>query len=467
MHPSEQGFSLFCAVDSAGQNHWLVYRTCHFGAARSAYWWSRAGAAYVRCVHRLLHGGHFLAMYIDDLLALFKQTDAPLQASLCIMLACALGVPLSWHKLLLSTDLNWIGWRLCFTNEPCASLPGDKRVRIGVALRALVQEGNSVCWRELRQLLGMLCWFTTGARWLRPWLSELFHLLFKQQLRFQKLDAAQVHELAGVLSDSMRVLAKCRLADILPGWQLLSVGSREVATKHELLGLPHRSGWWWVKFGDSESAKVKVSKAEAAVARFITQVVNECVPVPLVVSNATGIAAADAFAEGKTADLGGWWLPAGAPLRPECVQYFSVRITWDDLPDWFRPASGDLQSCIAALEALAQLLLLACRVEAQEVSQHQVGWLAIRQMCDNLGVVGASAKQLSLKRPSAAVLQSCALFCSSKRLTLRSSHVAGERNEWADMLSRGADRFNDFWQKLSPQQRCFPKWKELLALGQV
>ena len=101
------------------------------------------------------------------------------------------------------------------------------------------------------------------------------------------------------------------------------------------------------------------------------------------------------------------------------------------------------------------------------MSQHQVGWLAIRHMCDNLGVVGASAKQLSLKRPLAAVLQSCALFCSSKRLTLRSSHVAGERNEWADMLSRGADRFNDFWQKLSPQQRCFPKWKELLALGQV
>ena len=51
-----------------------------------------------------------------------------------------------------------------------------------------------------------------------------------------------MHELAGVLSDSMRVLAKCRLSDILPGWQLLSVGSREVTTKHELLGLPHRGG---------------------------------------------------------------------------------------------------------------------------------------------------------------------------------------------------------------------------------
>ena len=131
-------------------------------------------------------------------------------------------------------------------------------------------------------------------------------------------------------------------------------------------------------------------------------------------------------------------------MRPECLQYFSVRITLDDLPGWFRPASGDLQSCISALEALAQLLLLACRVEAEEVSQLRVGWLAMRQRCDNMGVVGAAAKQLSLKRPLAAVLQSCALFCSRNRLTLRLSHVAGERNEWADMLSRGAD--NDFWQ---------------------
>ena len=56
------------------------------------------------------------------------------------------------------------------------------------------------------------------------------------------------------------------------------------------------------------------------------------------------------------------------------------------------------------------------------MSQHQVGWLAMRHMCDKMGVVGAAAKHLSLKRPLAAVLQSCALFCSRKRLTLRLSH---------------------------------------------
>ena len=39
-------------------------RACHFGAGWSAYWCSRAGAAYVRSVHRLLHGGHFLRRMI-------------------------------------------------------------------------------------------------------------------------------------------------------------------------------------------------------------------------------------------------------------------------------------------------------------------------------------------------------------------------------------------------------------------
>ena len=73
---------------------------------------------------------------------------------------------------------------------------------------------------------------------------------------------------------------------------------------------------WWAKFGDPASAKVKVSKAEAAVARFIAQVVKECVPVPLVVCNSTGPAAADAFAEGQTAGFGGLvaasWCPVAA-----------------------------------------------------------------------------------------------------------------------------------------------------------
>ena len=156
----------------------------------------------------------------------------------------------------------------------------------------------------------------------------------------------------------------------------------------------------------------EVSKAEAAVARFITQVITECVPVALVVSNATGLAAAMHVQRAKQQVWG----------------------------------AGGFQLVLRCGQSVFNIAIVGMCVEAEEVSQLRVGWLAMRQRCDNMGVVGAAAKQLSLKRPLAAVLQSCALFCSRNRLTLRLSHVAGERNEWADMLSRGADKFNDFWQ---------------------
>ena len=51
-----------------------------------------------------------------------------------------------------------------------------------------------------------------------------------------------------------------------------------------------------------------------------------------------------------------------------------------------------------------------------------IGWLAIRQACDNMGVVGECAtKGMSLKEPLATVLQSAGLFCAEQGLGLRLS----------------------------------------------
>ena len=91
--------------------------------------------------------------------------------------------------------------------------------------------------------------------------------------------------------------------------------------------------------------------------------------------------------------------------------------------------AGGFQLVLRCGQSVFNIAIVGMCVEAEEVSQLRVGWLAMRQRCDNMGVVGAAAKQLSLKRPLAAVLESCALFCSRNRLTLRLSHVAGERNE--------------------------------------
>jgi hypothetical protein len=70
------------------------------------------------------------------------------------------------------------------------------------------------------------------------------------------------------------------------------------------------------------------------------------------------VAAADAFAEGKCWGIGGWFLPAHAPLHPSNIYYFSFQLKQNALPPWFCQNGAEPQRHIAALEALAQLVLL-------------------------------------------------------------------------------------------------------------
>ena len=100
---------------------------------------------------------------------------------------------------------------------------------------------------------------------------------------------------------------------------------------------------------------------------------------------------------------------------------------------------------------------------AGKISQ---GSLAVRQRCDNMGVVGANDKALSMKRPLADVLQSTTIFCAQHRVQLHISHIAGERNDWADWLSRGRSKHPNWWSRLSAEKRFEPNWLELLSLCQ-
>ena len=41
--------------------------------------------------------------------------------------------------------------------------------------------------------------------------------------------------------------------------------------------------------------------------------------------------------------------------------------------------------------------------------------------------------------------------------------LRGERNEWADMLSRGADRFNDFLAEVVPAAEVLPQVERAIS----
>ena len=157
---------------------------------------------------------------------------------------------------------------------------------------------------------------------------------------------------------------------------------------------------------------------------------------PICPTHSSGLAAADAWADAERAGLGGWWLPDGAPVDAAEIHWFSVQLTRKSLPSWFRAESNtSLQACDAALEAVAQLILLVLRRRRARLPSSTVT-VQFRQLCDNAGVTAASVKSMSQKEPLCFVLQALGYYCCKWNLTLHFSHIAGERNVWADRLSR-------------------------------
>ena len=462
--PSEQGLSVFAVKLKDGSTRWVYYHTAHFGCSWASCWWARLAGAFVRTGHRLLSHAHFLRVYVDDVLALFPRHVAAPMSCLLICLACALGFPLSWHKLDLGHSLRWIGWQLEFGLGPRATLPADKLAAMLEALEAIAAHPRRVPRKLLQQLVGRLVWFTSGARWLRPWLQIWFRALHKPGLHFVQLDILQLEELAATLDGHCCVTKCLRLSDVQVGWRLLEMGGRPVQGAADLSAPILKHGRTWLKFGEPEPSCIKLSKEELSCVFFFKAMLAAQEPIHLVKQADSGVvAAADAFGEGRRWGIGGWFLPAGTCLSPWNIHYFSIQLDVAALPAWFLNGKSEVQRSIAALEALAQLVLLDGQ-RRRLGSDSNLGWLSLRQACDNAGVVCATQKGLSMAQPLASVLQSMALYAGQHKINLRLSHVAGQRNGWADALSRGREKDRAFFAELDPQKQWQPDWESLLRL---
>ena len=293
-------------------------------------------------------------------------------------------------------------------------------------------------------------------------MSIWFHMLPKPSLRFVPLDRHQLAEVQELLDANLRLTHSAHSCDAQAGWKLLECCGRPVNAPQMLVEPVSNSGCTWAKFGDPTYRHVVASKEESSVAAFFLYIVSANAPVHLVEEEAHGVvAAADAFAEGDVAGLGGWWLPPGRDLELANIQYFAFRLKRSDLPAWFcQDHEGkqvpSLQSCICALEALAP------RLSAGEVKA-SLGRICVRQQCDNLGVVCSTSKGLSMRRPLSFVLQASAVLCMRERVNLRVSHIAGVRNVWADALSRGQQFAPEIWSQLCASDQCHRDWRLLLG----
>ena len=251
------------------------------------------------------------------------------------------------------------------------------------------------------------------------------HALHKPGLHFLQLDMVQLSELHGAIDKAGKVVRACRHCDAQSGWRVLELAGSGVRSANDVLSPPLKQGRVWVEIWRPRAKNHQVPPRGVSCGTFFQTPARMFRSHPLVEKpGPVSVAAADAFAEDGRFGIGGWFLLPGAALHPSNIYYFTYHLQHSELPRWFTRPGKDLQAYIAALEALAQLVLLDC--QRRVIQMHSsFAWISLRQFCDNAGVVCVSQKGLSLRQPLAGVLQSTALYAAEHRLQLKITHVAG------------------------------------------
>ena len=428
--PAEQGLSCFVV-----QGRWFVYRSCYFGCRWAAYWFSRVGAFLVRHCHRFLWVQHGLFIYVDDGLALFPHRVCPILSATLLLFLAALGVPLSWEKVRMGGLQPWIGWSFHW-DRGFAELPDNKRQTLLGLLTELTTPGRKVPRKTVERCIGMLVWFCGGAYWLKPWLQSIYHLLFKPACVFRSVSSGQFGALLGALTNKLVVSRDLMDCDILHGWKLHSVWNCPVdSLDSEPLRTPRiRQGMISCVFYNYSSPTIQCNRAAAWAAQLFLRAVENQVRIPLRVLEPGRVrSAADAFATGQRAGVGGWWAVSEDALQQSKVFWFSEMLDSTSLPSWLC-AKETLQQDIASFEGVAQLCLLVGRTAGQVPPPGVT--LRFHQLCDNMGTAASLRKKLSMQVPLSYVLQAVGFHCCRLGICLDPQHVAGVRNQWADNLSR-------------------------------
>jgi hypothetical protein len=439
----DQGLQFFGIGDCVYR--WVV---CHFGARYASWWWARLGAFVIRLVHRMIRDYHFAFLYVDDLNAMVNVQGVWLDAAVLVLMLVALGVPLSWHKLRVSMEqLKYIGLQV----DPCRrilSLPEDKLVKAQRILSSLVP-GKRVYRKELEKGVCFLMWIAGIAVSLKPWLAAFYNNLSRPAVANVKLTLSELREVGNALSGSdMSVCKNCLHGRIKYGWRVLTVGGYQARNRNDLLQPPKLSnGFASVEFSSKTSTRTRVSEESGFVAKLWLHALEgfprlkRCyAPAPVM-----GSGAADAWAEGTRAGIGGWWSTSDHPSIAD-IHWFSLEFDTSLMPRRFE-ISRNANSDISFYEALAQAVLLERRLACTRCLTKAS--ISMKHVCDNQGVVGASVKLFSTKKPICYALQLLSAVAARRGAEVRIMHIEGESNSWADKLSRPSE-YPEFQAWLDP-----------------
>ncbi|CAE7281103.1 unnamed protein product, partial [Symbiodinium sp. KB8] len=260
---------------------------------------------------------------------------------------------------------------------------------------------------------------------------------------------------------------------IQPGCTLLSARHVDLKCPADLHKVPGSSKRIWMRVSDPSSSRRKLSSASRETLEFFLYLSSrEWQPRPLRPPPLASVeSAADAFGKGDDCGVGGWLKLAGGQTA-----WFSHRYTVSDFTSLGLPLQSNANLDISSYETLAQCFVLICFWKISGSGRLAV---SLPALSDNTGAESVCNRLYTSKVPLNLFVKKLSMWSSMTGIQLECSHISGEKNDDADLLSRWdgqselPDRFlsesrvhislSDFWYirfavTLHPKD-AFLKWR--------
>ena len=344
LHPSQKGYSAFSLKGKAYQ-----YKTCHFGATYSAYYWARLAGFLHRLAHRILFNSHRGFIYVDDWLWVFRKEWAVIQAFLVTCLLNVLGVQMSWHKTTMSNCVTWLGWQIDL-NEMVIAVTNEKFDKIFSLLPQTPPE--KMPRKDLESLLGILMWISQVIPHFKSNMATLYHDVSQGSVSAKFVQPKLLQDVISACSSKLHLLSN--VGSIKAGCKLLKIARQAVSSREHATAVARQFQGGWIVLYDIRSRQVKLSQASI---HFLSTTREMLQGNSLRISLRPPISlslqmAADACAAGEHIGLGAWF------SFEDTIFWAKLEFELHEFPQQSWITKNDASNLIACWETLAQIMLV-------------------------------------------------------------------------------------------------------------
>ncbi|CAE6932726.1 mfsd7-A [Symbiodinium sp. CCMP2456] len=215
--------------------------------------------------------------------------------------------------------------------------------------------------------------------------------------------------------------------------QLLEVGSLKIGSKQDVPRVPPSHKHQWVRLADPTRQEIHLRTESKFVLQWLSLCFAHEQPRSLrAAPRMHCLSAADAFADKDRMGIGGWLSTAQHFIwYSEIFTADQVRAEWPQL-------TGSLQPYIGCFETLTQLALAQCSWQLLRARHVR---FVLPSASDNTSAEAGLNKLFSTAEPLGTFLRLAATWAHLHRVQFDVEHLAGEKNTWADALSRGRIAF--------------------------